>query len=883
MGTNYYDKALREGLHVLLLHTEPAAVLRNWCQQTAKSCCQSISDEFSTLLTRAHPGQFSGDDARQVAALLKQRFQQPGSIGVFSLISDFAGQTLVQRECRPMVRYEQVLRWRHTVHPLGTLPFMCAFLAEQDLAAGAVRRDFCLNPVLQTDNRRLKAMLAQGMAENHFHLKGSARACLLSWVSLMNDMTKRTKQFRRLSASELGESIKGLDRPLYVLAVQAAAIRAFLFAGLTDTSSAKLKDTSSPNEVRLLSSLLEAEKEIDCTGRVGELQNRLNSLRGTGGKSYLPLRPDYAMGQMDCTPEEKPFVLLSGEYAFQYWVFRAIFQRNPRIEPYWDLFYAYLMIQIRFRGELIQSSSRVGFENFSQYDNRKGDFLKGRHPFEEAYTAGAAAAVLGDRRVCSLEARIVPKQEAGALERQIQQLDCQLRQWDNQETDYLQIEHRLYYVLHIPKRPDVPNRGGGDGLTRCRDAALRQETAAVAGALIRLREAGSPAASRIRGMDACANEADARPEVFAPAYRRLKDHQPPPLPALTSRIPMLNVTYHVGEDFPDLVDGLRAVWEAVTFLELGRSDRIGHGLALGIDPEHWYRSKQYRVYLTRQALLDNCAWMLYQLKGQGLLTPQLARELEEECALQYAAVYQSGLPAPEREVGFDVVNYVRSLDLRGDEPACYREYQNLEAYQSQLSLYLGKNPYCLREDAAGQSCHFTRRHNIWAIRLYHHYHYNPEVKRRGSEVVEHQVSQHYVQGALHLQRVIQAQIARLGVGIETNPSSNVLIGSFKRYDQHPLVTFHDRGLFDKPDNPNLFVSINTDDQGVFDTCLENEYALMARSLEQLTDAEGHSLVSGDRIYQWLDHIRRMGLEQSFSSGETDTRPFILGATRRLFQ
>lgn len=40
---------------------------------------------------------------------------------------------------------------------------------------------------------------------------------------------------------------------------------------------------------------------------------------------------------------------------------------------------------------------------------------------------------------------------------------------------------------------------------------------------------------------------------------------------------------------------------------------------------------------------------------------------------------------------------------------------------------------------------------------------------------------------------------------------------------------------------SLSVSINTDDQGVFDTLLENEYALMVLALEKAKDEEGNKL------------------------------------------
>lgn len=382
-------------------------------------------------------------------------------------------------------------------------------------------------------------------------------------------------------------------------------------------------------------------------------------------------------------------------------------------------------------------------------------------------------------------------------------------------------------------------------------------------ALIKLREGCDPTATRIRGIDACANEADTRPEAFAPEYRRLKRHQPKALPAQLQKVPMMNLTYHVGEDFPDVVDGLRAIWEAVEFLELDRSDRIGHGLALGIDTAGWYREKQCRILLSRQALLDNCAWMLGMLEREGYDDARLLRELRQVCDVQYAAVYQSSMPDSERRMSFSPNSYWKSLELRGDEPECYLAYHNLERYHRGLEDWKARRPFSLRGDRPGTSLYETRRHDMQAIWLIHHYHFNPETKGLGDERVEYCVSKRFIKAVVRLQTILQRQLERRGIGIETNPTSNVLIGNFNRYDRHPLTVFNDLGLFDAPDNPHLFVSINTDDQGIFDTNLENEYALVARGLEQMTDEDGERLVSEDRIYGWLDHVRKMGLAQSF--------------------
>ena len=63
----------------------------------------------------------------------------------------------------------------------------------------------------------------------------------------------------------------------------------------------------------------------------------------------------------------------------------------------------------------------------------------------------------------------------------------------------------------------------------------------------------------------------------------------------------------------------------------------------------------------------------------------------------------------------------------------------------------------------------------------------------------------------------------------------------------------------------LSVSINTDDQGVFDTLLENEYAFMALALKKKKDKNNNKIYDIEDIYEWIDYVRKMGIEQSFKS------------------
>lgn len=114
---------------------------------------------------------------------------------------------------------------------------------------------------------------------------------------------------------------------------------------------------------------------------------------------------------------------------------------------------------------------------------------------------------------------------------------------------------------------------------------------------------------------------------------------------------------------------------------------------------------------------------------------------------------------------------------------------------------------------------------------------------------------------------MQMDIGRKGIGIETNPSSNCMIGTFREYAKHPILNFYNKSIEGNAERvqecAQLTVSINTDDQGVFSTSLENEYAMMAFAMEKAKDKNGNYLYQRSGIYKWLDDIRVMGNEQSF--------------------
>ena len=370
----------------------------------------------------------------------------------------------------------------------------------------------------------------------------------------------------------------------------------------------------------------------------------------------------------------------------------------------------------------------------------------------------------------------------------------------------------------------------------------------------------------VRGIDTCASELDCRPEVYAQIYRYMTDFVFKTTTDMRTGRRMnkkLRMTYHVGEDFLDIVDGLRAIDEVLLFCGVRRGSRLGHALALGIDPEVYYQYKNKKIVLSKQILLDDLAWILVKAKETGCrIDSELKAELQEKFYYLYAEIYGKVMNGMD---DISWMDYYESWKLRGDNPELYTLSD--EEYESRMM-----NPrrelkrfdrYAFNDVIGDQGCTIRGRKKL--RKLYWAYHYSESVRKKGNEQVEFKVDQRYAELVRQLQDKMIALLVRENISIETNPSSNYLIGTIRKYDEHPILRFNSRYLEKTEKNMSLHVSINTDDQGVFDTLLENEYALMMLALKKKQNEDNQLEYDIEDIYEWIDYVRQMGLEQSFKT------------------
>ena len=936
---------------------------------------------------------------------------------VFDILLSLSERMLLEEHGEPVCNYRQLLRWRMSAHQLEEDFFITAFLAYKDLYKNNYMRDFRWDLVIKTNNKSLHGLLNKGMAENHFHLKGSAPYFHLSWLSLMNRINSNDfariwngYEERRLNGEyEYNETYKTYS--LSQLHRQAALIRLILFMKLRNQKMVldkvkvkyenikmqlnlselfqykiKVENKEDIEEIldekfaayesisllELLTKINEKEGIRNCNSdrenessstedseKVDEILYRRNlseiwsksmcsrkdflDMNGNSDleqllrqalsnakviaieevEQFLPNdvcrkieeeytlkrvydiledtslmnqklseiqilietqrqqqalhssnneKTDYALSGVSAEYIEQDNIrnILMGERWLLYQMFQKYFYKDNRFNNYFNLFYLYLVIKEKIRSEMIQVNSNVGFSNFAIYQARKEDFIE-ETCFERDFLKLAVADSMRKSNLVSLESRISPKNNWVDDIRAVRKYD---RLSDVTEEE----RERMFYVYHFVK--ELENEDEIIKNEMCHHQRLRNKVKRQALAISRLREQAPEIAQRILGIDGCNVEIGCRPEVFAVAFRYLKNYVPIDAWGKKRRVPKLGVTYHVGEDFLDIIDGLRAIEEAYRFLEFRCGDRMGHALALGINVRDWYESKMRRVVLPKQDYLDNLVWVYTKIRQNGMVGfEDLLLYIEKEYAVLFQEIYLNNIAESymhgvfenyrassrekisERISKFDIHTYYYAWKLRGDDPEAYRD----GFFKFPLFENYGWDMF--RIARSGSLEDFRIKDEFEPAFLYHNYHYNGRVKRKGKEIIEVSITPQMMDAVEKIQLNMQKRIAEQGIEIETNPSSNYLIGTFKRYDQHPLLKFYNLGLERDQekiaDCPQISVSINTDDQGVFATSLENEYALMAQALERMCDSKGNQIYSREEIYQWLDRIRKNGIQQSF--------------------
>jgi hypothetical protein len=107
-----------------------------------------------------------------------------------------------------------------------------------------------------------------------------------------------------------------------------------------------------------------------------------------------------------------------------------------------------------------------------------------------------------------------------------------------------------------------------------------------------------------------------------------------------------------------------------------------------------------------------------------------------------------------------------------------------------------------------------------------------------------------------LQEGVRRKVGAMGIVVEVNPTSNLLIGDLEELTVHPMWRLRPpRPLPDDP--PPVGVCVGSDDPLTFNSALPQEY-------QCLWDAMKLAGLSDEEARQWLDRTRACGLESRFT-------------------
>lgn len=901
-------------LNALFRSASPERILESLCHSTeAFLLCddpERLSSEMFLDHAEAMLSGYSSDEQRLLYDWMQEeneRWRQEKGVPASFLIPliSFGYEALSVYNEEPRCRIDQALRWREVYLDLGQDAIVCPYLAHRDIISGHQRKDFAWPAVIRTDDSALQQMLADGLAENHAHLNGSTQSFALTWCRLMNFPEDIETDLTHFSSALQYRMSRGADdkiMPLPDLLIAAALLRSILFRAVhrgsffarPERSPAECQDASSEDgpspgrngsqKDRPFDSQEAFRHEyLDSFSPLAEVQTTAAWLRQCCGCA-IPFPDgesfclDYALEpDIFAAAQDSPQRILAGERRLLYQCARACLTGGfTDFEQ--RLFYLYLLLKLSFRSEMIQVNRQVGFHNFADYQARKDDAWKRNLYWWEANRMSLSGP-LRQQHVVSLETRFGPAATAqenidrtAAFDRAKRFADRSLTDASvpqnyefNYETDGEQFRNENYFfVFHFSKtRDDIDPAKLKPSDLICRQSHLRSSVKQKALALAEALSNSAYLCCRVRGIDAAASEIGCRPENFAVAFRFLGDIQTAkfasPCALLPPAHPHLSKTYHAGEDFLDIADGLRSIDEAIHFLELQRGSRIGHALAMGVSPDIHYRTKSYAIVTTKQDRLDDLVWLLYRGPALGVsIDPQQEHSIMEEAHRLFREIYADAIHRHGWNCTLD--EYYCSAKLRGDDPGLY---SSMKYQQAGFPIC----PYDAFGENASDLSLKTYRTDPRISGLYYYYHYGVKEKQRGAEKVTIRVDSAYIQLMHRMQDAMQDFVERSGLIVECNPSSNVLIGTFQDYRNHPIFRFNNTGLaYDQREHDScaqLHICVNTDDLGVFDTSLEFEYALLYQTLREQERAAGGPAYRSRDIINYLDGLRRMGLQAVF--------------------
>ncbi|USD42152.1 hypothetical protein J4N42_05370 [Vibrio sp. SCSIO 43135] len=391
----------------------------------------------------------------------------------------------------------------------------------------------------------------------------------------------------------------------------------------------------------------------------------------------------------------------------------------------------------------------------------------------------------------------------------------------------------------------------------------------------------------VRGLDVAGDENALAIEWFAPILRWLRSD------LRTSQGGRLenfgfHLSVHAGEDYAHPASGLRKVDETVQFCEMKEGDRLGHALALGIEPNDWI-DRQGQVLLPLDEHLDNLVWLWHHAKilDENYTLPLAGQCLPilEQRIITFSTKYNeilSGLIEPiapsilykawvlRKNCHYTFRTFINDVARSPKEKEAVPDWQLLATHMSSSStwspekLYLERHAY-IKGDRWKQSA--MPMVMVTKTEPYSHDSVFFELK----ETLSDRESYDELLLMAAIQDYLLTKYHQQGLLIEVNPTSNLYIARLRELKEHPIFRWSgpDTTLLENENEHNRFglrsgpvdVTINTDDPGIMPTTLRTEFSL----LKEAAVAQG---IEEKQVEEWLETLRIYGNERFKSSHRT---------------
>lgn len=716
-------------------------------------------------------------------------------------LKDVADEILLKERGIPRVKFQQLLRWRMITQKVGEDLLTLSWLADEEKKSPRIRKDFVWEDTIRIEQSEWQQITEnKRLCDLHAHLGGSSDAFNIRWIHWMNKCCGRilsTKKHEEEFMIDRFMNDVARDNPIHLWSEKsydlnlmewgglAAVIRYYLFelvhGKAVDVAMLKyeLLEAIADKGDRLFV-VRNVYKKIDPSKSMGLTPN------GTGLSRWdYALMNDWNIGY---THQSNPYMLHGGERSLIYLFFRKLYRMHADAKEFVPLFYLYLLIKVRCRREFIQTNNLIGLSNFQDYEkNNRSDNLGQLGELRRRYAIQTALGLPYGKNY--LESRLKWQKPDGqkmtglldvkiekglfgewAVEKEKLLRRCRLIiSYNKRYYSWEKKEEWLMNVIHTFE--EIYRRAS-------RNLALRHQDFSIV------------------GIDFTGSDRMARPEAYAPLIRYARAKNPKPF---------RQFTYHAGEDFFDLMDGLRTIDEILTLLQWDRHCRLGHCLALGMTPAVYYESRGWNVIAPRQVLLDNLVWFVGKMRTYRY---PIKKDVVEAMVKKAAELYD--------EIGYTEAfvfdHYLASMKLRGDHP--------LTGTRGKGSSLLVKSSLAPGRDLA------VLRNNEVVSGMFQEYFEPSEGQHdKGVEVVNWKMPKDIAGGMKRIQKKLMSVIASEQITLECCPTSNYLIGHFDKYVDLPVMRFLD-------DQKEYKVSLNTDDKGIVSTSIENEYALMMLAMQK---------------------------------------------------